>query len=96
MADGLDWSKRIVIPRERHPASCECKRCRKKRNASMPDPSLLTVAQTALMTGIPKTTVQGWSSLASPPIESIQFGRMVRYRRTDVAKFIKALRASGD
>jgi hypothetical protein len=96
MPNGLDMSKRIRIPREGHLETCECKRCRRKRSASMPDPSLLTVTQTALMTGIAKDVVSAWPSLNSPPIECIQFGRMVRYRRTDVARLIKVLKASGD
>jgi hypothetical protein len=70
-----------------------------KRNATMPDPSVLTEKETQRLVsaaGVTIEPVSRWKLLPIPPIECIQFGRMVRYRRTDVARLIKALRASGD
>ena len=99
MPDDLDPKRRIRIPRERHIDGCGCKRCRTKRNASMPDPSLATESETQRLVtaaGVTIEPVDKWKLLPTPPIECIQFGRMVRYRRTDVARLIKALRASGD
>jgi hypothetical protein len=65
----------------------------------MPDPSLVTEKETQRLVtaaGVIIEPVSQWKLLPVPPIECIQFGRMVRYRRTDVARLIKALRASGD
>lgn len=95
----LDWSKCFFIPREKHPEACECRGCRKKPKARMPDPSVLTEKETQRLVtaaGVAIEPVREWKLLPVPPLECIQFGRMVRYRRTDVARLIKALRASGD
>ncbi|SFU23166.1 hypothetical protein [Paraburkholderia aspalathi] len=96
-----DPKKMFRIPREGHVEGCGCKGCRRKRNARMPDPSLATQRETQRLIDEAEVAkyiapVEQWESQESPPLECIQFGRMVRYRRTDVARLIKALRVSGD
>lgn len=96
MPNDLDWSKRIVLAPKRHVDGCECKGCRKKRRARMPDPTLLTVRETQRLisdAALSVEPVREWPSLPVPPIECVRFGNMVRYRRTDVARYINALKA---
>ncbi|WP_321855562.1 hypothetical protein [Paraburkholderia tropica] len=82
-----EWGPRIKLPRaEKAPSE--------KSAASMPDPSLMTVRAVARMTGLAVDEVEAWASRVwpRPPIECIRTGRngrIVRYLKTDVLRYLK-------